>query len=80
MGNDVLQALNESGFEKYTVKLKEFMENYNQSKEDQRNNIRAPINTETGSNTGIKRGIDMVMNDNQRDLNIEDMGMNEPLE
>jgi hypothetical protein len=32
---DVLQALNELGFEKYVEPLKDFMANYNADKEDQ---------------------------------------------
>ena len=32
------QALNEVGYEKYTQQLKEFMRNYDQDKEDQRQN------------------------------------------
>ena len=77
MGSDVLQALNEVGFEKYTTKLKEFMQNYNQDKEDKRNHTGAYNQIGESNNTGLKRGIDMVAADDQRDLNIEDMGQEE---
>ena len=60
MGSDVLQALNEVGFEKYTQKLKEFMENYNQDKEDKRSHAAGANNGDNTNAAGLKRGIDMV--------------------
>ena len=41
MSQDIYQALNELGFDKYTTELKDFMRNYNADKEEKKQAIQA---------------------------------------
>ena len=53
MAEDVYQALNEVGFDKYTTQLKEFMSHYDQEKEENRLN-------KVAGNIAVKRNIDLI--------------------
>ena len=58
MAQDVYQALKEVGFDNYNIQLEEFMKNYNQDKEDKRENKN--IQSANSTKQGIKRSMNLL--------------------
>ena len=58
MVQDVYQALKEVGFDNYNIQLEEFMKNYNQDKEDKRENKN--IQSSKSTKQGIKRSMNLL--------------------
>ena len=58
MVQDVYQALKEVGFDNYNIQLEEFMKNYNQDKEDKRENKN--IQSAKSTKQGIKRSMNLL--------------------
>ena len=61
LAKDVYQALRELGLEKYEHQLQDFMQNYDQDKEEKK----------LVKQQGVKRGVNLTAEDDQIDLNQE---------